>query len=162
MTRGCRGGADAHSGALLAAPQRGTAGDFLSQVRSIAGPGPRRGSDAVSLKPSAVQAQGPGTRVKAEKCILAEEAGGRHRVRETALSGETGGFRVSRDDGGGSSSSQGLRPCVGLSPGPAGGHAECQLEPHCPAQCCGQGAGCSRTRAWGSAWTSGSGLRSHG
>lgn len=41
--------------------------------------------------------------MKAEKRVLAEEAGRRHRVRETALSGETGGLRVSRDDGGGSS-----------------------------------------------------------
>lgn len=35
---------------------------------------------------------------------------------------------MSRDDGGGSSRSQGLRPRAGSSPGPAGGHAECQLE----------------------------------
>lgn len=161
MTRGCRGGADAHSGALVAGPQRGMVGDFLSQVRSIAGPGPWRGSDAVSLKPGAVQAQGPRTRVKAEKRVLTQEAGA-GTGSGTALSGETGGFRVSRDDGGGSSRSQGLRPRAGSSPGPAGGHAECQLEPHCLAQCCGQGAGCSRTRAWGSAWTSSSGLRSYG
>lgn len=81
--------------------RRARPGDFLSQVRSIAGPGPLRGRDEVSLKPSTVQAQGPGTRMKAEKCVLAEEGGGRCRLRKTALSGKTGGFRVSRDASGG-------------------------------------------------------------
>ena len=80
--------------------RRARPGDFLSQVRSIAGPGLQRGRDEVSLKPSTVQAQGPGTCVKAEKCILAEEGGGRRRLRKTPLSGETGGFRVSRDTSG--------------------------------------------------------------
>lgn len=90
--------------------RRARPGDFLSQVRSIAGPGPLRGRDEVSLKPSTVQAQGPGTRVKAEKSVLAEESGGRCRLRKTALSGKTGGFRVSRDASGGSSRSRGSGP----------------------------------------------------
>lgn len=97
--------------------------DFLSQVRSIAGPGLQRGRDEVSLKPSTVQAQGPGTCVEAEKCILAEEGGGRRRLRKTPLSGETGGFRVSRDASGGgrgSSRSQGVRPHEVSSLGPVG------------------------------------------
>lgn len=96
-----------------------------------------------------------------DRVTITAESGGRCRLRRAALSGKTGGFRVSRDASGGGRAGAalgaGVRPALVSPPGPVGG----QVSAGAPLP-----GSVLRAEGWlrlhagsGSAWTSGSGLR---